>query len=81
MNSVSIQAENSVKARLANRMPYTDPCGRKIHPSFSGPLGSREYMSVEVSACIPFIGAGDGVGADIVSHCRREVFTAVRTFL
>ena len=52
MCSVSIPARNSVKSRLAVRMPFIAPCSLQIHPSRSCPFGSRANISQDESACM-----------------------------
>ena len=50
--SISIPARNSVKSRLAVRMPFIAPCSLQIHPSRSCPFGGRANISQDESACM-----------------------------
>ena len=52
MCSVSFPARNSVKSRLAVRMPFIAPCSLQIHPSRSCPVGGRANISQDESACM-----------------------------
>ena len=52
MCSVSIPARNSVKSRLASRMPFIAPRSLQIHPSRSCPFGGRANISQDESACM-----------------------------
>ena len=50
--SVSFPARNSVKSRLAVRMPFIAPCSLHIHPLRSCPFGGRANISQDESACM-----------------------------
>ena len=51
MCSVSTPARNSVKSRLAVRMPFIAPCSLQIHPSRSCPFGvGRKFHRMSLLA-------------------------------